>query len=587
MVVQTQKVTAADIKNGRIRVPAKVVLSLGLRRPHGQAPNQKLTLEFLGRGARLPKHVSAQFYDNAFSDRPRSGQISLGKAVCKELVASQFVVEGEPLSVVQVGGATPHQCVFQLTLGGATPALPIPIPAAVRRPPPLPTSATSWTLDVSPAAKRQRTVVDAEPRHDAPERSSVGMVADAMADAAVDSVFAARRSGWPKQSARAPDSRSHPAFENGRRSLSGDLPLTRAMPLLHQKVEVQFKDGCYSGKVVATRPADANHQVSNRFDAKFYSDNETLEIICGKHRWRPIELSDSDEDDIGDIDDGSARTIRGVINHREVGGETEYKVKFTDNKVMWCKADELGPKHVREYSQSRKKRMTRKKVEMKQMHSVNNQDRTAGYSSVIHLDGSDDEAKDQPDGRNVDDGDDFQLDDDDVDIESTGDSAAAPACGRGRIASAPFHTRHDRSPTPTLQATPGVSDRASADYVSVVSTSAASTHPVVVVEGVVGDGAAGDASLPVSACTARSGLHDQCPPPDVGTWLRSISTKPAWNAAVDSYITAFEKQEVSIEILEDPDIELDQAMLKELNVETMGHRLLILGARKKLCQTSG
>jgi hypothetical protein len=66
---------------------------------------------------------------------------------------------------------------------------------------------------------------------------------------------------------------------------------------------------------------------------------------------------------------------------------------------------------------------------------------------------------------------------------------------------------------------------------------------------------------------------------------RSAYSKPARSGAVESYVLAFEKQEMTPEILQDEDNDLDQAMLKELDVETVGHRAMILGAHKKLVRS--
>ena len=45
---------------------------------------------------------------------------------------------------------------------------------------------------------------------------------------------------------------------------------------------------------------------------------------------------------------------------------------------------------------------------------------------------------------------------------------------------------------------------------------------------------------------------------------------------------AFEKQEMTLEILQRPETELNHELLKELEVNVMGHRVLILGAHKRL-----
>ena len=65
----------------------------------------------------------------------------------------------------------------------------------------------------------------------------------------------------------------------------------------------------------------------------------------------------------------------------------------------------------------------------------------------------------------------------------------------------------------------------------------------------------------------RPGLVDRCPRGDIASWLRSLGASDSWAAAVGGYISSFENEEITLDVIQNPDSMLDHCMLEKLGVE--------------------
>jgi hypothetical protein len=155
-----------------------------------------------------------------------------------------------------------------------------------------------------------------------------------------------------------------------------------------------------------------------------------------------------------------------------------------------------------------------------------------------------------------------------ADGESTA-ATGALAMAAAAAAAAPVPAASRAAPTAAPRAAPRAAPAAAP---AAASGGGAAAHLVVMAE-------------PTPA--ARPGLVDRCPRGDIASWLRSLGASDSWAAAVGGYISSFENEEMTLDVIQNPDSMLDHCMLEKLGVEKMGHRVRILSAWKRLISPAG